>query len=328
MLVDVPDDPADLLLVVSERRRARGTVWLTMDMVPPPTSFFVFTRPRSGSTPVVSQSMSRPMVPVGARTLAWALRTPYCSAISTALSQASWAAERTSGGTSSSSMREAASPVHPQDPEHGVAILLEACEGAHPCGRPGRSRVGVPCDERGDSRGPGPAAVGVVGKAQSHEEGPEVGVADAQLAETTGVLGDLLRRVVGVAHDDLLRGEHHLGGRLEACDIEGAVLAKKVRRLRLARLHAELSMCMYSLQGLLALMRPVFGAVCHRLMVVSNCMPGSAHSHDALCDLAEEVPRRQGLYHLSGGDRPQRPVRSSKTACMNSSVTRTELLAF
>jgi hypothetical protein len=28
-------------------------------------------------------------------------------------------------------------------------------------------------------------------------------------------------------------------------------------------------------------MRPVFGAVCHRLIVVSNCMPGSAHSQVA-----------------------------------------------
>ena len=47
----------------------------------------------------------------------------------------------------------------------------------------------------------------------------------------------------------------------------------------LARLHAELSRCMYSLHGLLALMRPVFLAVCQRLIVVSYCMPGSAHSH-------------------------------------------------
>ena len=38
---------------------------------------------------------------------------------------------------------------------------------------------------------------------------------------------------------------------------------------------------MYSLHGLLALMRPVFDAVCQRLIVVSNCIPGSAHSHAA-----------------------------------------------
>ncbi len=31
-------------------------------------------------------------------------------------------------------------------------------------------------------------------------------------------------------------------------------------------------------------MRPVLGAVCHWLIVVSNCMPGSAHSH-AACEI-------------------------------------------
>ena len=44
------------------------------------------------------------MVPVGARTLAWALRTPNCSPSSTASSQASWAADSSSVGTSSSSI--------------------------------------------------------------------------------------------------------------------------------------------------------------------------------------------------------------------------------
>jgi len=42
-----------------------------------------------------------------------------------------------------------------------------------------------------------------------------------------------------------------------------------------ARLHAESSRNMYSEHGLLALMRAVFGQVCHSLTVVSNCMPGS-----------------------------------------------------
>ena len=60
-----------------------------MDMVPPPTSFFILTKLRSGSIPVVSQSMSKPIVPVGAKTLACELRTPYCSPISTAVSHAS-----------------------------------------------------------------------------------------------------------------------------------------------------------------------------------------------------------------------------------------------
>src|SRR5580698_9806440 len=46
-------------------------------------------------------------------------------------------------------------------------------------------------------------------------------------------------------------------------------------RLMLARLQAVSSRNMYSEQGLLALMRPEFGQVCQRLIVVSYCTPGS-----------------------------------------------------
>ena len=55
-------------------RSAIGTVRLAMVMVPPPTSSLYFTSEKSGSMPVVSQSMRKEMVPVGASTVAWALR--------------------------------------------------------------------------------------------------------------------------------------------------------------------------------------------------------------------------------------------------------------
>jgi len=59
--------------------------------------------------PVVSQSIIRPMVPVGASTEAWLLRTPNSSPPATASSQAWRAASSSAAGTSSSSMCEAAS---------------------------------------------------------------------------------------------------------------------------------------------------------------------------------------------------------------------------
>ena len=52
-------------------------------------------------------------------------------------------------------------------------------------------------------------------------------------------------------------------------------------RLMLARLQAELSTDMYSLHGLDALIRAVFGIVCQSLIVVSYCTPGSAQRHAA-----------------------------------------------
>ena len=95
-----------------------------------------------------------------------------------------------------------------------------------------------------------------------------------------------------------------------------------------ARLQAELSRCTYSEQGLLPLMRPVTGAVCQRLMVVSYCRPGSAHSQAEWAIWRNRS--RAGTVRMT--EPSVRAVssqsRPSITASMNSSVTRTELLAF
>ncbi len=56
-------------------------VWLTICIEPPPTSFLNFTSEKSGSMPVVSQSIMKPMVPVGASTEACALRKPFFSPV-------------------------------------------------------------------------------------------------------------------------------------------------------------------------------------------------------------------------------------------------------
>src|SRR3954452_8291292 len=96
-----------------------------------------------------------------------------------------------------------------------------------------------------------------------------------------------------------------------------------------ARLHAESSTCMYSEHGLDALMRPDAGLVCHWLIVVSYCTPGSAH-----CQAASAISRISSRAGIGSPiDSPVwRAIRcqswSFSTACMNSSVTRTELLAF
>src|SRR3954464_1592984 len=95
-----------------------------------------------------------------------------------------------------------------------------------------------------------------------------------------------------------------------------------------ARLHAELSTCMYSLHGLDALMRPEFGDVCHWLIVVSYWTPGSAQRQ-----AASAMSRISSRALTCSIDSPVvRATRcqsaSSSTACMNSSVSRTELLAF
>src|SRR5271170_7926338 len=94
------------------------------------------------------------------------------------------------------------------------------------------------------------------------------------------------------------------------------------------RLQAESSRNMYSLHGFEALIRAVFLLVCQRLMVVSYCMPGSPH-----CQVASAILciRSRARYSFTGS-RPftvrVQNIPSDSHACINSSVTRTELLAF
>ena len=99
-------------------------------------------------------------------------------------------------------------------------------------------------------------------------------------------------------------------------------------RFRDARLHEELSSDMYSEHGLDAVIRPVSGLVCQSLIVSSYWRPGSAHSHAARLILRNRS-RASTRSMTSPVLRPRRPKSvPSSTARMNSSVTRTELLAF
>ena len=52
--------------------------------------------------------------------------------------------------------------------------------------------------------------------------------------------------------------------------------SKNRRRFKDAKLHAVLSKNIYSEQGLEALIEPPSGHVCHSLIVVLYCVPGSA----------------------------------------------------
>src|SRR6476620_333709 len=99
-------------------------------------------------------------------------------------------------------------------------------------------------------------------------------------------------------------------------------------RLSDARLHEELSSDMYSEHGVDAVIRPVSGLVCQSLMTSSYWMPGSAHSHAASAILRNSV--RASMVSMTSPVLRARSPNSvpSSTAFMNSSLTRTELLAF
>src|SRR4051794_39788927 len=95
------------------------------------------------------------------------------------------------------------------------------------------------------------------------------------------------------------------------------------------RLQAESSTCMYSEHGFEALIRPDAGHVCHWLIVVSYWTPGSAQRHAA--SAISRMSSRAWSGSPTGSPvlrATRRHSSSASTACMKSSVTRTELFAF
>jgi hypothetical protein len=117
-------------------------------------------------------------------------------------------------------------------PQHRLAVLRVAGERAGHLGDAGAGAVGVPGHEGGDRPCPGPAAVGVVGLAERHQQRPQVGVPQPELPEVLGVLGDPLGRVRGVPDDDLLGQEDDLDGVPERGHVELAIIAEKLEQIQ------------------------------------------------------------------------------------------------
>src|SRR5215467_7910999 len=99
-------------------------------------------------------------------------------------------------------------------------------------------------------------------------------------------------------------------------------------RLIDARLQAVSSRNMYSEHGLLALIRPDSGQVCHSLIVVSNCTPGSAEAQAAKPIFSQRSRALSVLCTLPSVRRIRFQSASFSTALTKSLEMRTELLEF
>src|SRR5689334_6557029 len=105
-------------------------------------------------------------------------------------------------------------------------------------------------------------------------------------------------------------------------------LVRNCSRLMDARLQLVSSRNMYSEQGLLPFIGPSLGQVCHSLIVVSNCTPGSALAQAALPMRSHSSLARRVLLDLRSVRRIRSQLRSFCTASIKLLDMRTELLAF
>ncbi len=108
-------------------------------------------------------------------------------------------------------------------PQHRLAVLGEAGEGAQLAGDLGRCRVGDRGHQRADRAADVARGVGVVGATGGHQVAADVGEAEAQGAEFVGQLGDAPRRELGHHHRDLEHQRPQPDPVLERRDVELAI---------------------------------------------------------------------------------------------------------
>ncbi len=199
--------------------------------------------------------------------------------------------------------------MHPHDAVVRLAVLLVLLIG--PGGAGGDQRrlaVGAAGHQRRDRGGDVAALVGVVGETVGHQQGAEVGVAEAELAEAVGVLGDLLGRVAGEADDDLLGEEDDVDGVLEFGAVEAAVLAAELHQVEggeVAGRVVDVHVLAAWVGGVdPARLRAGVPAVDDR--VVLDARVGAAPG--GVGDLVHQLARVERLHRLAGAARGQLPV--------------------
>jgi len=111
----------------------------------------------------------------------------------------------------------------------GVVITLER---AHNGGNFGRLLIRPPGhDGRKGARQRAPL-VRVIGQPIAHDEGAQVGVAQAERAKDMGILRNLPGRIARVINQDFLRGDKNPHGGLEGRDIENPVRALELHQVQ------------------------------------------------------------------------------------------------
>jgi hypothetical protein len=205
LLVDVLDDLLHFLGIVPEAAERPCTVVLTILRSPPPTSFLYLTSAMSGSTPVVSQSIMKAMVPVGASTVTCELRTPpvraAASALSPCLARRAQQVERHEHRIQPMGL----GAMLVDDVQLRLAVRRVARVGAEVGRDPARLEVGFAAHHGRDGRRVFAASIGIVRQPERHEERSQVGVAEPELAIGVRVGGDLLRRIARLIDHDVLR---------------------------------------------------------------------------------------------------------------------------
>ena len=122
--------------------------------------------------------------------------------------------------------------MHANHVEHRIAIAQVAAERAHALGNARRLRVGFAGHQRGNRAAEIPAAVGIVGQRQRHQQRAQIGVAKPERTVIVRIARDFLGGIAGVVHQNFLRRDRHVHRVAESLGIKLAVRPEKLQQIQ------------------------------------------------------------------------------------------------
>ena len=203
--------------------------------------------------------------------------------------------------------------VSVEHPQHRLAIGVKAGERAHTSGKLGGLAICLPGHQGRETAGDRSSFVGVVGMAERHQECPEIGITEPELAESGGRGCDLFSRVVGVADENLLRRDDHAHRMGEPVHIEGVdprcfgtgEKREQIQRSEIAGRIVEMEVLATRVA------RRDRTRVGRRVPVVDRCLelhPRISAFPRRLGDLSEEVASLHRAYRSPRGASDELPI--------------------
>ncbi len=117
------------------------------------------------------------------------------------------------------------------DPKHRLAVALESAERALARSDLRGGGVCMSAEDRGERCADRPTLVAVVGNPELHQQGAEIGVAQAERPEIMAVLGDFVCRVACEVDRDVHRGDEDADRLAITFDVEASLRIEELRQV-------------------------------------------------------------------------------------------------
>ena len=198
--------------------------------------------------------------------------------------------------------------MHRQHAQHRPAVFFKAAVRAETARHLRGGEIRLPCHQCSDGSGEGTACVGVVGDAFGHQQRAEVGISQAELAESPCGLAYRFGGIVGTAHKYLLSADEHLHGRTETGHIKALLVIVEREQIEAGEVAGRVVKMKIFAAGVAGIYRACVGGGVPAVDGAGELHAGIGALPRCRGDLAKQLFGRQGSDDFACGAGGELPV--------------------